>query len=253
MNYLQQFESMLSGLDDSESKTQLSEAFKNVKTDFTTSISARDTAKESLKNAEEKLGNIGKSLGFESDFSIDDVNTKVSSLSNSKELDKLKTDLTAQHETEVSELRTLLQTEKTKIDELTGQNNDMLFSDAISKDGLLSGFSDNPKMRGLVESELKSKLLFQDGKVYVNDGNGNPAKDISSGTFLEPKSVADAMRNSDDWKGFLNPQTQGKNGGGMQSNQANSNANPNRSKMSHAEKGAYIKEYGEKAYLELNK
>ena len=122
----------------------------------------------------------------------------------------------------------MLDAEKSKALDLETKANDLLFSSAIAKDGLLTGFVDNPKMRGLVESELKSKLLFEDGQMFVKNENGEKAKDITSGEYLTPTSIVESMKKSDEWKGFLSPQSQGKNGSGMHSNQARGDAPNNK-------------------------
>lgn len=220
MNAFEQFNALLTGLEDSENKTNLVKAFGEVTNVFNDAISTRDTAKQKLGSNDELLKNIGQTLGFESDFNLDNVKEKISKLSNSEKLESLKTDLTNKHENEMSELRTLLETEKNSKVDLTTRLNDLSFSKTLKEDGLLNGFSTAPKMLAVVENELKSKLLFEDGQIFVNDGQGNKAKDVTTGNFFTPKSVVENMLNSEDWKPFVSPQTQGKNGGGMKGNQA---------------------------------
>ncbi len=220
MNGFEQFKGLLNSLDDGESKTSLMSAFNEVTNIFNDAISSRDTVKAKLNESKELIGSLGNTLGLKDGFTVEDVKAHVDGLSNTSKLDELKQNLTKQHETELNELRTMLDTEKQTNQDLTNKANDLLFSSAIANDGLLTGFVDNPKMRGLVESELKSKLLFEDGNIYVRNENGEKAKDITSGNYLTPSSIVESMKSSEDWKGFLSPQTQGKNGSGMQSNQA---------------------------------
>ena len=250
MNVFEQYKNKLSAMEIEDSlKESLTKMFSEVENVHSEIKDRLTTKTDENKGLKEKLDSISKEFDLDQDFKLDELSAK---MNNKSKLDELRIEMSEKHDKELSELRGLLDIEKDSKSKYEVQLNDMLFENAITKEGLLNGFIDDPKMRGLVSQELKSKLLFEDGKVFVRGEDGKPAKDITTGKHLEPKDITNAMLKSSEWAGFVSPQTNG-NGSGMPNNQNSNNQGGglNRSKMSHQEKGEYIKENGQEAYLKL--
>ena len=108
-------------------------------------------------------------------------------------------------------LRTELQSKDEAFNTLNSKHNDSLFKTSVLDSGLLDGFVDEPEARNMIIGKLKPQFIFDEGKIFVNDGNGEKAKNISTGEFLSPQSVVDSVKSSINPM-YLTPQSN--NGGG---------------------------------------
>ena len=216
MNYLQQFKNMLAELDDSvEAKQSLVSAFGNVEIDFNQAIEKRNEVKESFNNYKSSIKGL---IGADD---VDKIREQIDTLktSGNDDIEKVKADLQAKYEADTNELRTLVETEKSNYSTLKQQHEQILFNIEVEKQGLLEGFrTSNPRVKDILLSEIRNKLILEDGKFYVKDQAGEKARDIKTGEYLPAKSISDEMQSSKEWTDFVSPKTNG-NGTAMPSNQ----------------------------------
>ena len=108
----------------------------------------------------------------------------------------------------------------------------------------------NDRALQIVINSLKDCATIDNGNIVYRDANGTTIRNGSG----QPLSIAEKMAQfkADVNNSFLFKATS--NGGGGTSTSGNGgNGSKKRSEMSHAEKGKYIKEHGEEAYLKLPK
>lgn len=202
MNYLQQFGGMLNELEDGELKTNLLNAFGNVKLDFNQAIEKRNTLKDEFESYKSKVtAKLGGDIDtFEVPKQGDD-------------LEKIKSDLEAKYNNDTQQLRDDISSWEKKYNDTNTQLENMMFNAEVEKAGLLNGFiTDNPRVKEMLLSEIRDKLILQDGVFYVKDNaTGDKARDIKTGDFLSAKSISDGMRESNEWLPFVkaNSQAQG--------------------------------------------
>lgn len=220
MNALQQFSSMLDGLEDGELKTSLVNAYGNVKIDFNQAIEKRNTIKDEYNTFKE---GIKKTIGSDD---LEEIGSKIQDLSKSgsEDIEKLKSDLQAKYEKDTNELRGLYEAEQNNSNDLRAKYENMLFDNAVEKQGLLTGFNtDNPRVKDMILSEIREKLIFENNTFYVKDeATGDKARDIKSGEYLSAKSISDNLKSSPEWMPFVKPDAQAQGGGTPPPNQANS-------------------------------
>lgn len=251
MNIHSQFKAMLAKIEDDTLKGELTEAFDKVEGVFTDAVSTRDKVKDTNKSLSTLKQEIAEMMGFDDDFSTEDIKKILDSKNSNKDLEKLKADLTTKYETDMETLRGELSQKDNSFNELQSKYNDTLFNSAITNSGLLDAFVDEPMARQNIISKIKDSLIYEDGNVYVKDNTtGEKAKDIKTNEFLKPESVVKSISETINPM-YLKSDVQGQ-GGGTPPNQNPQRSNTqNRSKMSASEKGAYIKENGNDAYLNL--
>jgi len=196
MNYLQQFGTMLDGIEDTELKTKLITAFGNVKLDFNTSIENRNIAKQELQNYKTA---VSQKLG------TDDIESfKIPEPS--ADLEKMKVDLETKYNNDLNVLRDERDGFKSKHDEVESNLNDYRFMNELEKQGMFEGFMvKNPRVKDMLVSEFKDKLVLEDGNFYVKDSNGEKQRDISSGDFLKGSKVSDDLKSAKEWLDFVEP------------------------------------------------
>lgn len=244
MTVLEQYSALLNGIEDTELKEKLTTAFDGVTGAFNDAINTRDKQKTNNKDLAEFKNNVAELFGLGEDFTIDDVKSQHGDVS------KIKEDLTKKHENDLNLLRSELKIANENITSLTGKNNDMLFNSAIVESGLLDGFVDEPMARTNIIGMIRDQLLYEDGNVFVKDSTtGDKAKDVTSGEYLSPKSVIENVKGTINPM-YLNPDVKGQ-GGGTPPRGNQNNGSFKRGSMSAEEKGAYIRENGQEAYLKL--
>lgn len=252
MTVLEQFKALLSKVESEELKTELTEAFTKVEGVVSEFKDTRDKAKDANKSLTTLKKEIAELMGFDDDYSAAEIKAFLESKNSSKDLEKLKSELTSKYENDLKILRDEISNKDTLIQETTNKYNDSLFKSAIVESGLLSDFVDEPMARSNITSMIKEKLIYEDGKVYVKDSTtGDKAKDIRTGEFLSPSSVIDSMKATIS-PIYLNPAVQAVGTNTPPANQGTP-SNGGRSTMSASERGAYIQQNGQEAYLNLPK
>lgn len=108
----------------------------------------------------------------------------------------------------------------------------------------------NDKALKLIIESLKDGATIDNGNIVYRDANGATLRNGSG----QPLSIAEKMAQfkADQSNSFLFKATSN-GGGGTPTGGNGGNGSKKRSEMSHAEKGKYIKEHGEEAYLKLPK
>lgn len=198
-NYVQQFGSMLGEMEDGETKTNLLNAFGNVRLDFDQAIQKRVDIKNDFDSYK---SSVTSKLG--TDISEYTVPTQ------SDDLEKLKQDLETKYNTDTQQLRDNVSEWENKYTQSNTKLEDMLFSSEVEKAGLLTGFNtENPMVKDMLLKKIKDSLILQEGVFYVKDGTtGDKARDIKTGEFLPAKSVSDGMLASPEWTPFVSPKAQ---------------------------------------------
>ena len=109
----------------------------------------------------------------------------------------------------------------------------------------------NDRALQLVIESLKDGATIDNGNIVYRDANGTTIRNSNTG---QPLSIAEKMAQfkADVNNSFLFKATSN-GGGGTPTGGNGGNGSKKRSEMSHAEKGKYIKEHGEEAYLKLPK
>ena len=252
MTVLEQFKTLLSKVESEELKTELTEAFGKVEGVVSEFKETRDKAKETNKSLSTLKKEIAELMDLDEDYSAAEIKGFLDSRNSNKDLEKLKTELTSKYENDLKTLRDEISSKDSLIQDTTNKYNDSLFKSAIVESGLLSDFVDEPMARNSITSMIKEKLIYEDGKVYVKDSTtGDKAKDIRTGEFLSASSVIDSMKATIS-PIYLNPSVKAQGGNTPPANQGTPSTG-GRSTMSASERGAYIQQNGQEAYLNLPK
>ena len=109
----------------------------------------------------------------------------------------------------------------------------------------------NDRALQLVIESLKDGATIDNGNIVYRDANGTTIRNSNTG---QPLSIAEKMAQfkADQSNSFLFKATSN-GGGGTPPNGNGGLGSKKRSEMSHAEKGKFIQEHGEEAYLKLPK
>lgn len=203
---------------------------------FNEAVQTRDKAKERIKS-------ISNGLGVEADdLTIDQI----------KEVFKLKAD--DYSKAEIANLQKLLADKEAEYsDKLTQSESrfrDKLIEVEIAKLGAGNDVVNDRALQLVIES-LKDGATIDNGNIVYRDANGTTIRNSNTG---QPLSIAEKMAQfkADVNNSFLFKATSN-GGGGTPTGGNGGNGSKKRSEMSHAEKGKYIKEHGEEAYLKLPK
>lgn len=233
MTFLNQFQSLLDTVD-TEKKEELLQAFETVKSEFSKAIDTRDKAKADNRELKSFKDSVVSTLNLEGDdITADSVAEYAANLKKSGKSDEQIEKLTAKYEGEIEQLRGIINEKESGFSELNSKYNDVLFKSEVEDKGLLEGFKTNPLLRGQVVNTLKSKLIFKDGQMYVNDGQGEIAKDIKSGEPVPASYVVDSLKSDPMYADFIMPT--GAHGGGKPPVN-NSSTGPDVSGMSPTQK-----------------
>lgn len=135
-----------------------------------------------------------------------------------------------------------------KLSQSEARFRDKLIEVEIAKLGAGNDVVNDKALKLIIES-LKDGATIDNGDIIYRDANGATLRNGSG----QPLSIAEKMAQfkADTSNSFLFKATS--NGGGGSGNSNGGSGSQNRSKMSHAEKGKFIKEHGEEAYLKLPK
>lgn len=135
-----------------------------------------------------------------------------------------------------------------KLSQSEARFRDKLIEVEIAKLGAGNDVVNDKALKLIIES-LKEGATIDNGDIVYRDANGATLRNGSG----QPLSIAEKMAQfkADTSNSFLFKATS--NGGGGSGNSNGGSGSQNRSKMSHAEKGKFIKEHGEEAYLKLPK
>ena len=136
----------------------------------------------------------------------------------------------------------------TKLSESENRFKNKLIEMEIAKIGASSDVV-NEKALSILIDAVKSGATLEDGEIVYKDEKGATLRNPAG----RPLSIAERMAafKSDTNNSFLFKPTS--NGGGGTHNSGGSSGSKKRSEMSHAEKGKFIQEHGEEAYLKLPK
>jgi hypothetical protein len=239
MNVLEQFRELLA------ENEELAESFAKVEGVFNDAIKTRDKAKEENRTLKAFKTDLEKKFELE-DASVEDIVAKTTEAQNT-DVEKIE----QKYQADLEALRAELTTRDDSINELNGKYNDTVFENSIVQSGLLSDFVEEPMARKNITEQIKKHLIYEDGKVYVKDETtGDKATDLHTGEFLSPKSVIENIKKTIS-PIYLNPQTTNSGMGTPPRNQGQPNNGLKRSAMSHGEKGSFIAEHGQDAYLAL--
>ncbi|WP_067176992.1 hypothetical protein [Sulfurospirillum sp. UCH001] len=202
---------------------------------FNEAVQTRDKAKERIKS-------ISNGLGVEADdLTIEQI----------KEVFKLKAD--DYSKAEIANLQKLLADKEAEYsDKLTQSESrfrDKLIEVEIAKLGAGNDVVNDRALQLVIES-LKDGATIDNGNIVYRDANGTTIRNGSG----QPLSISEKMAQfkADVNNSFLFKATSN-GGGGTPTGGNGGNGSKKRSEMSHAEKGKYIKEHGEEAYLKLPK
>ena len=154
---------------------------------------------------------------------------------------------------EIANLQKLLADKEAEFsDKLTQSESrfrDKLIEVEIAKLGAGNDVVNDRALKLIIES-LKDGATIDNGEIVYRDSSGVTLRNGSG----QPLSISEKMAQfkADANNSFLfKPTTQG--GGGSHNGGNGGSGSQNRSKMTHAEKGKFIKEHGEEAYLKLPK
>lgn len=165
-------------------------------------INKGNTQRKELGKKADELVDLKKAIGAK--LGLDDVNEAsigeaieaiVANGDKAEEIEALRESLSKKYESDIEQLRSELNQKETFIGDLTQKHNDALFDKHITSSGLLEGFVDEPMARNMVISQIKEKLIYDNGNVYVKDSaSGDIAKDIRTGEPLKPESVVSELK-----------------------------------------------------------
>lgn len=215
MNAFEQFLEMLNTLPDGEDKQGLVDAFPRLQGAFNDAVKTRDSVRTTNSELRGNIDAYKKAIGYE-DETLDGLEEFIAGLKKPSKNDDALKQAEEKHAKELGDLRDILTQEQGKSKQMEEKYNDMLFKNEIEAKGLLEGFTQNPLMRGMIVDTLKSKLLYEDGKIFVRGDDGKPQTDIKTGDPISPASAVDGIKKDPLYAEFLAPS--GAAGGGMQNN-----------------------------------
>lgn len=228
-----------------------SELVSFIKTEQTNSSNNVNTIQKLEKTNSDLLGEIKNfkqgntlikdALGLEQ-VNSDSIAEALSKLKNAKGDEKLTN--------EINNLKSLLETANSEKDSIVNDYESKIANNALTnslRDLGVDALGINPMASKMMLDYLKEGATL-DGEniVYKKDG----VTEYSGTNVLTPKDKLEAMKTDDNWKAFIkgdvNSGTGGResNGGGL---------SKKRSEMSASERGNFIKENGQDAYLALEK
>jgi len=231
MDKLAQFLALLnSKLEDGEVKTELLSALENVSNDVTSQLtelkSQRKDVGKKLDSEKANLQNIAKNLGLDKDATIEDINEALTNISTNNnvelkdalESEKLKWESKSQ--SQIEELRNLIAEKENALNDVSSKYQNLEFDNLINNAGVLKDVQDNPIMRKSITEHLKSQLLVKDGKLFVNDGNGEVARNLTTNEVMTPDVVVSKLKDDATWQPFFKGE-QKANGMGTPATQPN--------------------------------
>ena len=203
---------------------------------FNEAVQTRDKAKGKLKD-------ISGVFGIDSDELTTDKLKELIKTAKSDDASKA----------EIANLQKLLADKEAEYsDKLTQSESrfrDKLIEVEIAKLGAGNDVVNDRALQLVIES-LKDGATIDNGNIVYRDANGTTIRNGSG----QPLSISEKMAQfkADVNNSFLFKATSN-GGGGTPTGGNGGNGSKKRSEMSHAEKGKYIKEHGEEAYLKLPK
>lgn len=231
MDKLTQYLALLnSKLEDGEVKTELVNALESVSNDVTTQLtelkSQRKDVGKKLDSEKANLQNIAKGLGLDKESTIEDINEALTNISTNNnvelkdalESEKLKWE--AKSQTQIEEFRSLIADKENALSDVSGKYQNLEFDNLINNAGVLKDVQDNPIMRKSITEHLKSQLLVKDGNLFVNDGNGEVARNLTTNEVMTPDVVVSKLKDDAIWQPFFKGE-QKANGMGTPATQPN--------------------------------
>ncbi len=235
MNAIEQFLAMLNKMEDGETKTELVTSFETVTGEYNKVKNLRKELGGKLDKALEFKSKVGSLMEFEEDFTIDDVQESINAklkAGASDDIDKVRNDLTTKYETELSTLRDLNNASDIKYNEMNSKYQMLEHDGLIDKVGLLDKFQDNGLFKQMGREHFRKNTLVVDGNLYLNDGDGTPAKDLKTGEFLAPEHLYSKMKDDVQWQPMLKTE-QKANGMNTPQQQANSGQYSQQTQTTH--------------------
>ena len=191
-----------------------------------------------------KLGNtlIKTSLGIDT-LNEETLNEALSNLKGGKGDEKL----TA----EIANLKTLLETansdKTTQSNEYESKLQTMALDNAISNSSVGANVA-NEAMFGIVKNLIKDGATYENGEIVYKNSDGTTAFS-GSGKPMNINDKISALKSDANYAGLFKPDANGGSGTPPQNNGGSTGLK--RGSMNHSEKGKYIAEHGQDAYLAL--
>jgi len=248
MSKSEQFKTYVNGLElGDEVKTDILTKFGNVDKSYSEIIedikTSRDETKSKLNTYKEQLSTVKSTLGLDDDLSEDAIKQ---ALKDSSNIDKVE----EKYLGDIQTLRDELSNSNETIKQNEAKFNDLTFKTTIIDNGLLNDFVDEPMARNNIIEMVKDKVIFQDGQIFAKDmTTGKIATDLTTGNVLGADSVVSDIKSSINPM-YLKPDVK-TNGGGASGGTNTNTGTFKRSEMSASDKGKYIKDNGQDAYLAL--
>lgn len=156
---------------------------------------------------------------------------------------------------ETEQLSKIIESLKMEKDDISNKFNSTVNSYKLEKQlASLGAFEDteNSKAYDIVLSEINKTASFdENGNVVFKDKEGLTLRN-SDGSPVTLGDMYNKIRESNEFS-FLFKTRRSKQGSGATTGKANGVSGLKRSQMSHAEKGKFIAEFGQEAYLKLEK
>ena len=232
MNEFEQFNDLLNGLEDSEHKANLSTAFSKVTGAYDKIKTDRKDLGKKLSHYESFTKKTLESLELDEDSSVDDVISKFQEARTGtnedlkKAIEDERIKLEDRYVKQSNELRDALTAKDNDYNALKQQYQNLEFSALINESGLLGDALDNPMMQKTVSDHLKSQLLVKDGKLFVNDGDGEIAVNSVTNEKIAPKDILEKMKDEPLWQPFFKPRTSVNGMGSKPNNPSNGYKKP---------------------------
>jgi hypothetical protein len=248
MSKAEQFKTYLNSLElGDEVKTDILTKFGNVDKSYSEIIedikTSRDETKSKLNTYKEQLSTVKNVLKIDDDLSEDVIKQ---ALKDSSNIDKIE----EKYQGDLQKLRDELSNSNEIIKQNEAKFNDLTFKTTIIDNGFLNDFVDEPMARNNIIDMVKDKVIFQDGQMFAKDlTTGKIATDLTTGKPLGADSVISEIKSNINPM-YLKPDVKANGGGASDVKSKNSGA-LKRSEMSASEKGKFIKENGQGAYLSL--
>ena len=226
MDKLSQFKALLnSKIEDADLKNELVGAFENVATDVTAQFddlkSQRKEVGKKLDSEKANFSKLAQSLGLDKDATIEDINEALENRTPNDDIDTKIQSVEAKYKQQLEELRSVVSEKENAYNEVSSKYQDLEFNSLIEGAGVLSGVQDNPVMRKSIVEHLKSQLLVKDGRLFVNDGNGEVARNLTTNEIMTPDVVVSKLKDDKVWQPFFKSDQKAE-GMGVLPNQANS-------------------------------
>jgi len=245
MTALQQLLSLINeNIEDETIKGKLVTATQNVEGVVKEVIQSRDNTKAKISELSEQIGLFKNTLGIEAD---DELNADLiaSKVKNNSKADEIE----AKYKKALDDLRLENENLSKAVTAKDTELSDMSFNHTVLNGGLMDDFVDDSMARNMLLNQIKEQTIFKDGKIYAKDSvTGDIARNVETKEPLGADAVINNLKKTVNPM-YLKPDV--KTNGGGASGGTQTGGTLKRSEMSASEKGKYIKDNGQEAYLSL--